>query len=175
MSMLKDVSETGEINLASSIVNSFTFMEVSEMQRSIREFANSLPKDNLTDWAKENGIFSYTTQALVLNSFANALNYQLKNLNVQLDKVVNEMKELSIAETKTEFWDRKVQSTIERLAVIETNLDNLDQVFIEIKKLYESSTGNAWTEYIKKSEQAPSEVTTASGLELENVLARYAR
>lgn len=174
MSILKDVSETGELNLASSIVNSFTFMEVSEMQRAIREFSNALPNDNLTAWAKENGIFAYTSQALVLNSFANALNYQLKNLNIQLDKVVNEMKELSQAETKTEFWDRRVQGTIERLAVIETNLDNLDQVFTEVKKLYEQSTGNTWTEYIKKSEQEPSQVSTASALELENVLAKYA-
>lgn len=171
MAIMQDISETGNINLSSSIVNGFTFMEVSEMQKAIRQFSESLPADNLTAWAKENGIFAYTTQALVLNSFANALNYQLKNLNVQLDKVVDEMRELQKQETKTEFWDRRVQGTIERLAVIETNLDNLDQVFIEVKKLYEKSTGNAWSEYIKKSEQEPS---TATLVELDNVLAKYA-
>ena len=171
MAIMQDVSETGNINLSSAIVNKFTFMEVPEMQKAIREFSESLPNDNLTEWAKENGIYAYTTQALVLNSFANALNYQLKNLNTQLDKVVNEMRELQSSETKTEFWDRRVQGTIERLAVIETNLDNLDQIFIEVKKLYEKSTGNAWAEYIKKSEQEP---TTASSVELDSILAKYA-
>lgn len=171
MAIMQDITETGEIGLSSSIVNSFTFMEVSEMQKAIRQFSECIPADNLTAWAKENGIYAYTSQALVLNSFANALNYQLKNLNVQLDKVVNEMRELQNSETKTEFWDRRVQGTIERLAVIETNLDNLEQVFIEVKKLYEKSTGNAWTEYIKKSEQEP---TTASSVELDSILAKYA-
>lgn len=171
MAILKDISETGNINLASQIANSFTFMEVNEMQKALADFVATLPNDNMTQWHKDKGIMGYTAQAIVLNGFANAIDYQLKNQNQQMDKIVVNLKECQANKTDTEFWNSKVESNLERLAVIEHNLDILEQVFNTIKKLYLESTGDSWKPYVKPSEKV---VETATALELDNILAKFA-
>jgi hypothetical protein len=168
---MKDIAETGNINLASQIANSFTFMDISEMQKALADFVATLPSDNLTQWHKDKGILGYTSQAIVLNGFANAIDYQIKNQNLQMDKIVLSLKECQANKTDTEFWNNKVENNLERLAVIEHNLDTLEQVFLTIKKLYAQSTGDDWRPYVKPSEKV---VETATALELDNILAKFA-
>lgn len=171
MAILRDISENGQINLASQIANSFTFMEVSEMQNALKTFVETLPADNMTQWHKDKGILGYTSQAIVLNGFANALDYQLKNQNLQLDKIILSLKDCQNSKSDTEFWNNKVESNLERLAVIEHNLDTLEQVFSCVKNLYLNSTGEQWKPYIKPSEKV---IETATAQELDNILAKFA-
>ena len=70
----------------------------------------------------------------------------------------------------TEFWNVKAESLLERLAIIEHNLDALEQVFHAVKEKYEQATGDQWRPYTPPSK---SQKETATASEVAQVLAKY--
>ena len=157
-------------NLIASIGNSFTFVNIPQLEEGLGLVFESLPNDNLTQWAKDNGQTSYTCQALVLNSFANGLNFALQNQQKQIGKIADDLNEHYKVNNGTEFWNVKAESLLERLAVCEHNLDAIEQAFHIVKKLYENSTGESWKVYTPPSKTS---TETATASEVAQVLAKY--
>lgn len=157
-------------NLIATIGNSFTFVNIDQLQEGLGLVMESLPNDNLTQWSKDNQQLSYTCQALTLNAFANGLNYALQNQQKQISKIADDLNEHNKVNNGTEFWNVKAESLLERLAVCEHNLDALEQAFHIIKKLYETSTGESWRVYTPPSKTAKE---TATASEVASVLAKY--
>ena len=172
MTILKDVTVTSEINLASDIANTFSILDIEQMQEGLGLVFEALPADNLTLWSKENGQTQYTCQALTLSAMSTGLDYAVKNQQRMLDKIADDLNDHYKAQNPSEFWNTKAESMLERLAVCEHNLDAIAQVFDTVTKLYYNSTGDQWKPY-----NAPSKTLnqTATNLEVASVLARLKR
>jgi len=170
MATLTDISVVpGSVNLASAIANTFKVFDIEQCKEGLGLMFESLPDDNLTEYSKTQQNTSYTCQALVLNAMANGLDYSLKTTFKALDKLTAEIDEHSKGNTETEFWNVRGEQLLERLAVIEHNIDALEQVFHMVKKYYAQSTGNEWTPYVAPSKNAG---VTATAVELQATLAR---
>lgn len=174
MSILKDVSEVegNQGNIATSVKALFQEFDMEKAQEGLGLLAESLADDNLTLYAKDNGLLNYTSRALVLNAFANGINYALTATNKSLDKLIDEIKELDKNFNGTEFDDVKVQQRLERLAVIENNIDSLEQVFHIVKHQYKNTTLNDWTPYTPPSK---TQTDTQARADMTLALAKYAR
>jgi len=160
---------SNQSELISAIGHSFTYMDIEKMSEGLGLLFESLPADNLTQWSKENGQFSYTCQALTFNALANGLAFAVSNQQKQISKIGDDLQEHNRVNNGTEFWNVKAESLLERLAVCEHNLDALDQVFTEVKNKYEQATGDAWRPYTPPSKTAKE---TATASEVASVLAR---
>ena len=174
MAILKDITEVegNQGNLAQAIKNTFTEFEAEKANDGIGLLAESLTEDNLTQYSKDNGMLNYTSRALVLNAFANGINYALTTTYKSLDKLVDELKEIDKNYNGTEFDSVKVEQRLERLAIIETNLDNLQAVFDIIKKHYKNTTLNDWAPYAPPSK---TQTETQAKADMQLSLSKYAR
>lgn len=161
---------SNQSELISAVSHSFTYMDIEKMSEGLGLVFESLPADNLTQWSKENGQFSYTCQALTFNALANGLSFAVQNQQKQISKIADDLNEHNKVNNGTEFWNVKAESLLERLAVCEHNLDALEQVFHEVKTKYEQATGDAWRPYTPPSNKAKE---TATASEVANVLAKY--
>lgn len=161
---------SNQSELISAVSHSFTYMDIEKMSEGLGLVFESLPADNLTQWAKENGQFSYTCQALTFNALANGLSFAVQNQQKQISKIADDLNEHNKVNNGTEFWNVKAESLLERLAVCEHNLDALEQVFHEVKNKYEQATGDTWRPYTPPSTKAKE---TATASEVASVLAKY--
>lgn len=161
---------SNQSELISAVSHSFTYMDIEKMSEGLGLVFESLPADNLTQWSKENGQFSYTCQALTFNALANGLSFAVQNQQKQISKIADDLNEHNKVNNGTEFWNVKAESLLERLAVCEHNLDALEQVFHEVKTKYEQATGDAWRPYTPPSTKAKE---TATASEVASVLAKY--
>lgn len=172
MAILRDVSEVGNINLASEISQTFSKVEIDKVQEGLGILFEALPADNLTLWSKENDQLQYTCQALAFSSMANGLDYAVKYQQKQLDKIADDLNEHYKMHNSGEFWNSKAESMLERLAVCEHNLDALAQVFDVVKHNYKNSTGDSWKPY---TPAAKTTAETATAYEVAATLARLKR
>jgi hypothetical protein len=172
MALLRDVSEVGNINLASEIAQTFSKVEIDKVQEGLGILFEALPADNLTLWSKENDQLQYTCQALAFSAMANGLDYAVKYQQKQIDKIADDLAEHFKSNQGTEFWNVKAESLLERLAVCEHNLDALAQVFDVVKHNYKNSTGDSWKPYTPPSKTT---AETATAYEVQATLARLKR
>jgi septation ring formation regulator EzrA len=174
MAILRDITEvegnTG--NIATSVRAMFQEFDAEKANEAIGLLAESLADDNLTLYAKDNGMLNYTSRALVLNSIANGINYALSATNKSLDKLIDEIKNLNQSYTGTEFDSVKVEQRLERLAIIENNIDSLEQVFQIVKHHYKNTTLSDWQPYVPPSK---TQTETQAKADMAQVLAKYAR
>ena len=161
---------SNQSELISAVAHTFTYMDIEKMSEGIGLLFESLPADNMTQWSKENGQFQYTSQALAFNALANGLDYGVKNQHKLATKTADDLHQHNKTNNGTEFWNVKAESLLERLAVIEHNLDALEQVFHAVKEKYEQATGDAWRPYTAPSKTA---TETATASEVVSVLAKY--
>ena len=161
---------SNQSELISAVAHTFTYMDIEKMSEGIGLLFESLPADNMTQWSKENGQFQYTSQALAFNALANGLDYGVKNQHKLATKTADDLNQHNKTNNGTEFWNVKAESLLERLAVIEHNLDALEQVFHAVKEKYEQATGDAWRPYTAPSKTA---TETATASEVASVLSKY--
>jgi hypothetical protein len=161
---------SNQSELISAVAHTFTYMDIEKMSEGIGLLFESLPADNMTQWSKENGQFQYTSQALAFNALANGLDYGVKNQHKLATKTADDLNQHNKTNNGTEFWNVKAESLLERLAVIEHNLDALEQVFNAVKEKYEQATGDAWRPYTPPSKTA---TETATASEVASVLSKY--
>ena len=128
---------SNQSELISAISHTFTYMDIEKMSEGLGLIFESLPSDNLSQWSKENGQFQYTSQALCFNALANGLDYAVKNQQKLASKTADDLNQHNKTNNGTEFWNVKAESLLERLAIIEHNLDALEQVFHAVKEKYE--------------------------------------
>jgi len=172
MTIMANVTETSEFNLAGAIANTWQVTDVNAIHDAIATLAEALPNDNLTQWSKDQQQLQYTAQAMVLNAIASGLDYAYKYQEKALDKIAVDLTEHQKSADGTEFWNAKAESLLERLAVTEHNSDAILQVLHSVKKNYEHSTGDAWKPW---SPTAKVQVESATSNEVANVLARLQR
>jgi hypothetical protein len=161
---------SNQSELISAVAHTFSYMDIEKMQEGIGLLFESLPADNMTQWSKENGQYQYTSQALAFNALANGLDYGVKNQHKLATKTADDLLQHNKTNNGTEFWNVKAESLLERLAVIEHNLDALEQVFHAVKEKYEQATGDAWRPYTAPSKTA---TETATASEVASVLSKY--
>jgi len=161
---------SNQSELISAVAHTFTYMDIEKMSEGLGLLFESLPADNLSQWSKENGQFQYTSQALCFNALANGLDYAVKNQHKIASKTADDLNQHNKSNNGTEFWNTKAESLLERLAVIEHNLDALEQVFHAVKEKYEQATGDQWRPYTPPSKTA---TETATASEVASVLAKY--
>lgn len=163
MTILKDVSVIeGESNLVQQINQEFNTLELHQMQQGLQLLVEALPDDNLTQWSKDNANTSYTAQAVVLNGMATGLHYALAGQNKMLDKVVDSLREhQEFGSQSTEFWNSRAESLLERIAVIETNIEALYQVFQAVKAHYKRSTSEEWVLWQARNEVSAAQTATS--------------
>jgi hypothetical protein len=166
---IKEIKMSNQSELISAIAHQFTYTDIDKLAEGFGLVFESLPADNLTQWSKENGQYSYTCQALTFNAIANGIDYAVKNQTKQIGKIGDDLMEHNRVNNGTEFWNVKAESLLERLAVCEHNLDALEQVFQKVKELYEQATGDAWKPYTPPSKTSKE---TATASEVATVLAR---
>ena len=161
---------SNQSELISAVAHTFTYMDIEKMSEGIGLLFESLPADNMTQWSMENGQFQYTSQALAFNALANGLDYGVKNQHKLATKTADDLNQHNKTNNGTEFWNVKAESLLERLAVIEHNLDALEQVFNAVKEKYEQATGDQWRPYTPPSKTA---TETATASEVASVLSKY--
>jgi hypothetical protein len=161
---------SNQSELISAVAHTFTYMDIEKMSEGLGLLFESLPADNMTQWSKENGQFQYTSQALAFNALANGLDYGVKNQHKLATKTADDLLQHNKNNNGTEFWNTKAENLLERLAVIEHNLDALEQVFHAVKEKYEQATGDQWRPYIAPSKTA---TETATASEVASVLSKY--
>ena len=161
---------SNQSELISAVAHTFTYMDIEKMSEGLGLLFESLPADNLSQWSKENGQFQYTSQALCFNALANGLDYAVKNQTKLAGKTADDLNQHNKTNNGTEFWNVKAESLLERLAIIEHNLDALEQVFHAVKEKYEQGTGDAWRPYTPPSKTA---TETATASEVASVLSKY--
>lgn len=141
------------------VERNYSVTDIDALRQGLGLVAEALPNDNLTQWSKENGQFSYTCAAVTFNAIATGLNYAVSSQAKYLDKLADDLNEHYKVNDGTEFWNTKGESLLERVAVCEHNLDALEQVFHIVKDLYENATGDQWKPYTAPTKTATQTAT----------------
>lgn len=162
MATEKNVIEMGTENL-----------DVELMKSGIQQLVESLPSNNLTSYAKDQGIFSNQAQARVLSAFLGALHYQIKNLNAGIATKISDLQEhLQSNGQGTEIHEQQTESRIEYINACEVTLDSFQSVFDELKTHYKTSTMEEWQPYTPKAEGSK---VTAGSVMAEELIAKYSK
>jgi len=158
-------------NITVTHEDGFENLDFDLMKSGIQQLVESLPSNNLTSYAKDQGIFSNQAQARILSAFLGALHYQIKNLNAGIATKVSDLQEhLNSNGQGTEIHEQQTESRIEYINACEVTLDSFQAVFNELKAHYKTSTMEEWQPYSPKSESSK---VTAGSVMAEELIAKY--